>query len=398
MTVPTAININLSTSGSRLGGAAIASGFHCRYMAASFPVELWRMWDKDEEFYTENLKVTNFNSKTNFGLLDQFFPKKAKSFFLDSNILKRLLSNPPRIIHLHNPLPSFAFEKIAVQASQAGIKVFASTHGFYEMLHPSYGLKPYEKLAWEYGITRPMTRSLKYLDGIFSLYPEESAMLESLGVPKEKIYLTPNGVNPFFLTLPTQEEQNAVIQRFNLSLDHPILLFIGNHTGNKGLDTVMKVASRLSSPCTIVVGGKLLTPDEPEQWRQKFPVKPSVNVIFTDYLTTIEQRALYHLANVLLFPSMADTLPLTIIEAMATKLPVIAYDVGGISYQLQDGCGMLIKAGDFDSFFNAVVEIISNHQLRTEIAQKAKQRQEEIFSWERTAQITIDVYKQILHP
>jgi alpha-maltose-1-phosphate synthase len=396
MTVPTAININLSTSGSRLGGAAIASGFHCRYMAASFPVELWRMWDKDEECYTENLKVTSFNSKTNFGLFDQFFPKKAKSFFLDSNILKQLLSNPPKIIHLHNPLPSFAFEKIAVQASQSDIKVFASTHGFYEMLHPSYGLKLHEKLAWEYGITKPMTRSLKYLDGIFSLYPEESVMLEGLGVPKEKIHLTPNGVNPFFLIPPAAEEKNAVIQRFNLSLENPILLFIGNHTGNKGLDTVMKVAGQLSSPCTIVVGGKLLTPDEPQQWKQQFPVSPSVNVIFTDYLTTIEQRALYQLASVLLFPSLADTLPLTIIEAMASNLPVIAYDVGGIPYQLQDGCGILVKVGDTNSFLHAIEQAISNPAMLNQIALKAKARQESIFSWEKTAQTTIDVYKQFL--
>jgi alpha-maltose-1-phosphate synthase len=393
---PTAININLSTSGSRLGGAAIAAGFNCRYMAESFPVELWRMWDKDEEFYLDKLKVTNFTSRTSFDFLGSLSPKRLRALYLDSDILDRVMLERPKIIHLHNPIPSFAFETIAVRAAKAGIKVVASTHGFYEMMYPNYGLKPYERFLWKQTVTKPVTRSLQYMDAIFSLYPEEKNMLMDIGVPAEKIHLTPNGVNPFFLTPPTPEEENAVVKKFNLSLDNPILFFIGNHTVNKGLATVLETASKLSRPATFVIGGRLLTPDEPQQWQERFPPNKLVNIVFTDYLTTIEQRALYRLADVLLFPSLADTLPLTIIEAMATHLPVIAYDVGGISYQLQDGCGMLVKPGDFTGFLTAVERVISDPKLRTEIAKKAKLRQESIFSWENTSQITIDIYKQII--
>jgi alpha-maltose-1-phosphate synthase len=377
MEKPIAININLSTSGSRLGGAAIAAGFLSRYMAESLPVELWRMWDKDEEFY-------------------KLLPKKLRSLLLDSEILDRALSNPPKIIHLHNPIPSFAFERIVNRGSDAGIKLVASTHGFYEMMYPNYGLKPYEKFLWKQTVTKPIVRSLQHLDGIFSLYPGEKQMLIDIGIPEDKIHLTPNGVNPFFLTPPTQTELDAVITKFNLRIDRPILLFIGNHTVNKGLNTVMEIANQLSSPCMVIVGGKLLTPDEPKQWQEKFLPNKLADVVFTDYLTTVEQRALYHLSDILLFPSLADTLPLTIIEAMATELPVIAYDVGGISYQLQDDCGILIGVGDFPGFLAAVEQLISNPKIGTEIARKAKLRQEAMFSWGKTAETTIDVYKQII--
>jgi alpha-maltose-1-phosphate synthase len=396
MRKPTAININLSTSGSRLGGAAIAAGFHCRYMAESFPIELWRMWDKDEEFYIENLKVTNFTSKTKLNFIDRVLPRKLRSLLLDSGILDRVMSDPPQIIHLHNPIPSFAFERIVNKASEAGIKVVASTHGFYEMMYPNYGLKAYEKFLWKETVTKPVVRSLKHLDGIFSLYPGEKQMLVDLGVAEEKIHLAPNGVNPFFLSPSTKEEQDKLIEKFNISLDNPIVLFIGNHTANKGLPTVMETASKLAHPATFIIGGKLLTPDEPAQWRSQFPINKLANIIFTDYLTEIEQRALYQLADLLLFPSLADTLPLTIIEAMATELPTIAYDVGGISYQLQDGCGILVEVGDFTGFLNAVEEVISNPSIGTEIAKKAKLRQETIFSWEKTANLTIDIYKKII--
>jgi alpha-maltose-1-phosphate synthase len=396
MEKPIAININLSTSGSRLGGAAIAAGFHCRYMAESFPVELWRMWDKDEEFYEENLKITNFKSKAKFPALDRLLPKKLKSLLLDSDILEQVISIHPKIIHLHNPIPSFAFERIVNRASADGIKLFASTHGFYEMMYPNYGLKPYEKFLWKQTVTKPVVRALKHLDGIFSLYPKEKEMLIDLEVSADKIHLTPNGVNPFFLTPSSETEKDRVIEKFKISLEHPILLFIGNHTANKGLATVIETASRLSQLATFVIGGKLLTPDEPQQWQDKFVPNQLANIIFTDYLTELEQRALYQLSDVLLFPSLADTLPLTIIEAMASNLPVIAYDVGGISYQLQDGCGILVETGDFTGFLAAVEQLISNPKMRIEIATKAKLRQEEIFSWQKTADITIDIYNKIL--
>jgi alpha-maltose-1-phosphate synthase len=396
---PIAINVNLSTSGSRLGGAAIAAEFHCRYMAAeSFPVELWRMWDKDEEFYLDSLKVRNFYSKVESPISERLLPKRAKKLLLDSNILEEINVFDPEIIHLHNPVPSFAFQRIINYARESGKKVGASTHGFYEVLNPNYGLKPYEKFIWNKTIADPVVKSVKSLDFICSLYPEEKKMLMDMGLPEEKIHLTPNGVNPFFLENSTLNDEESLKKKFNLPIDAPIVLFIGNHTANKGIDTVMEIASKLSYPATFVIGGKLLSANEPQQWQERFPKGDRIEVIFTDYLTVSEQRALYRLSDILLFPSLADTLPLTIIEAMATELPVIAYDVGGISYQLQDGCGIIVKSGDFTGFLSAVEKLISDPHMRTEIAKKAKLRQEEIFSWEKTARTTIDVYKQLLNP
>jgi alpha-maltose-1-phosphate synthase len=391
-----AININLSTSGSRLGGAALAAEFHSVYMADIFPVELWRMWDKDETLYLQNLKITNFSSRSKLDVIDKLLPKKVRSFLMDSHILKELYQELPSIIHLHNPLPSLAFASIINRASQSGVKTVASTHGFYEVMHPNFGLSNLESFLWKQGVSKPVFNAIKSLDAICSLYPDETNMLIDLGIPAEKIVLTPNGVNPFFLSNPSPSELDHVIKKFNLVLDHPIMLFIGNHTGNKGLDTVMRVSSQIPCSATVIVGGRLSSPDEPERWQKQFPPGRGVRVVFTDYLTTSEQRALYHLAQVLLYPSTADTLPLTIIEAMACKLPVIAYDVGGISYQLQDGCGIVVEAGNFDLFLLKTEKILADPELRNNIATKAKLRQENVFAWEKTAAATVNLYKSLI--
>lgn len=395
MNQPKAIVVNVSTSGSRLGGGAVAAEWHSRFMAAKFPLELWRMWDKDEEFYIDELKIKNYSTTVKFGTVGKLLPKKLRAFFLDSIILEDILAIRPDIVHLQNPLPGLAFEKIARKSSEAGIKVVVSTHGFFEVMNPNYGLPIYQKWAWHEGITQPITRALNYVDAILSGYPNEKKMLMERGVSEDKIYLVPNGINPFFLTLPSKEESNAVLEKFRISQEKPILLFIGNHTGNKGLDTVIRVASCLLQPATVVIGGKLLSPEEPLQWRQKIPPANNVDVIFTDFLTLTEQRALYNLSTILLFPSLADTLPLTILEAMAIGLPVIAYDTGGISYQLENNAGIVIKQKDFENFYAAIELLLNNVNFREEIIMKAKKRRAELFSWEIAANSTLDIYNKL---
>lgn len=396
MSKPKAIIINLSTSGSRLGGAAIAAEWHSRFIAAKFPIELWRMWDYDQELYLDSLKIRQYATKVKFGLLGQLLPKQARAFFLDSNILDNLLIDSPDIIHLQNPLPALAFERIACKAHESGIKVVISTHGFYEVMNLISTLEPYKRWAWKQWITQPILRSSRYVDVVLSGYPDEKKLLLKMGFPEEKIYLVPNGINPFFLNEPSDEEHTGVLKKFNLDRELPILLFIGNHTLNKGIDTVLKVASRLSRPAFVVIGGRLSDPEEPLRWKNKIPPAKQVNVIFTDYLTLAEQRALYHLSTVLLFPSLADTLPLTILEAMASSLPVIAYDVGGIPFQLENDSGVATVPGDVESFHAAVESMLADEKARQRIAINGKLRQQQLFSWELAATQTVQIYEKLL--
>jgi alpha-maltose-1-phosphate synthase len=298
-------------------------------------------------------------------------------------------------VHLQNPGPALEFERIACACQQQGIKVVASTHGFYEIFYPNYGLKWYEQFGWNEWLTKPIQRSFKYIDAFLSGYPAEKQLLLNQGVPESKIHLVPNGINPFFEGTPTPTEREATIQKFQLTLDQPILLFIGNHTANKGLDAVVEVAASLETPATVVIGGKLRTPDEPAQWQAKMPVDSPVRLVFTDYLSHAEQRVLYHLSTLLLFPSLADTLPLTILEAMACNLPVVAYDTGGIAYQLADHAGVVIPQGNITTLKKTVATLLTQPQTLQAIGTKAKTRQQELFSWDLAARNTVQIYRTL---
>ncbi len=394
---PEVVVVNVSVSGSRLGGAAIAAEWHSRFLAKQCLVELWRMWDADSSSQIDSLQVRNFVSTPRFGALGKSLPRRAKALVLQSKILSQLLELKPKIVHLQNPGPALEFERIARQCQENGIKVVASTHGFYEVFNPNFSWTWYENYGWKQWLTKPIQRSFPYIDAFLSGYPDERSLLLENGVSADKIHLVPNGINPLFETPPTLEEQQQTLEKFDLSPAEPTLLFIGNHTANKGLDTVVEIAAQLNRPATVVIGGKLLTPDEPQHWQAKIPKDSPVKLLFTDYLSNIEQRVLYNFATLLLFPSMADTLPLTILEAMACSLPVIAYDTGGIAYQLAEGAGCVVPQGNSAQFLTNVKALLDNPTQRQAIAVAARHRQQQLFSWSLAAQTTIDIYQDLLN-
>ena len=107
-----------------------------------------------------------------------------------------------------------------------------------------------------------------------------------------------------------------------------------------------------------MIGGKLLNNEEPKLFVKGLD-NNNVEIIFTDFLSINEQRAIYNISSILLFPSKSDTLPLTIIEAMACSLPVIAFDVGGISFLLND-CGFLIDPNNTNKYFETITNLLKN--------------------------------------
>lgn len=78
----------------------------------------------------------------------------------------------------------------------------------------------------------------------------------------------------------------------------------------------------------------------------------------------------YRAADVVVYPSRAETSPLAIVEALATERPVVATDVGGVSELLDDGRnGLVVKPGDAAGFARAVRTLIDSSDLARRLAQ-----------------------------
>ena len=103
-----------------------------------------------------------------------------------------------------------------------------------------------------------------------------------------------------------------------------------------------------------------------------------------------------HLATAQLFvlSSNWEGLPLTILEAMRAKLPVVASDVGGVKEAVVHGhTGFLVPKGDVSALANRLRQLLTDPVLRVKMGEKGRQRYESHFRFEQMLQKTTEVYE-----
>ncbi len=120
-------------------------------------------------------------------------------------------------------------------------------------------------------------------------------------------------------------------------------------------------------------------------------------VIFKGFLLPNELKEEYKNAAFLVLPSIQETAPMCIAEAMAVGIPVIGTDVAGIPYMIQNGkSGLLFPVVDISRLEKHMKTLVENPQLRDEMGKQGKAVAESRWRPEIIARKTLDVYENIL--
>ncbi len=102
----------------------------------------------------------------------------------------------------------------------------------------------------------------------------------------------------------------------------------------------------------------------------------------------------YQQADLFVLPSLSEGFPLTLLEAWAAKLPVVATAVGEIPYLVKDGVnGYLAFPGDAVSLAKAIITALGNQHL-AKLGENGYNLAKE-YTWERAARETLKVYRKI---
>jgi glycosyltransferase involved in cell wall biosynthesis len=98
-------------------------------------------------------------------------------------------------------------------------------------------------------------------------------------------------------------------------------------------------------------------------------------------------------------PSLLEGMPVSIIEAMAAGLPVVASNVGGIPEVVVDGeTGLLVEPGQPELLAAAIVRLANDAELRAEMGAKAYRRVEQVFGIDQSVKAYERLYLRELMP
>ena len=103
---------------------------------------------------------------------------------------------------------------------------------------------------------------------------------------------------------------------------------------------------------------------------------------------------MYHEGDVSVLSSISEGFPYAVLEAMACERPVVATEVGGVPEAVAD-CGILTPPGDATALGEAVVELLTDADKRTEMGRRARQRVLDKFRLSEAIGTYRQVYNQV---
>jgi len=206
------------------------------------------------------------------------------------------------------------------------------------------------------------------------------------GIENEKIDVTCNGVNEFYLPL-TQEEVVAVREKLTGGI--PYYIYIGALRPRKNLKTLFCAFDTYRNEYPeaqeklVIVGNQRWHGEEMQKAYETMKYRDQV--IFTGSLTPDQLRSTLGAALALTYVSYFEGFGIPIVEAFQVGVPVITSNITSMP-EVAATAAMLIDPFSQESITQAMRQIATDETLRKELIEKGHQRQQ-IYTWDKAAKL-----------
>ncbi|MDQ3985593.1 MAG: glycosyltransferase family 4 protein [Actinomycetota bacterium] len=176
----------------------------------------------------------------------------------------------------------------------------------------------------------------------------------------------------------------------------PVILYVGLLTPRKGVIDLIEAGRLLENRGIahkiVIVGG---TPDEGPEAEEEVRTAARGRAALLQSRPYAEMPEVYREADVFCLPSWWEAMPLTLLEAMATALPVVATSVGDIPRVVEEGrSGLLVAPRSPHSLADALARMLSDQATALAMGREARIRVQE-FSQQRNHAAIDLLYREI---
>lgn len=218
-----------------------------------------------------------------------------------------------------------------------------------------------------------------------------------LNIPEEKIHVVYSAPANHFKKIKNGQEMKVVRSKFNLP--EQFALYVGNVNWNKNIINTAQACIDADIDL-VIVGGAFLKRDNldhPEmasfkKYLDKFSGNPRIHTL--GFVDDEELVALYNLASLTLLVSFYEGFGFPILESQSCKTPVITSNCSSMPEIAGEGA-LFVNPKSVNEITEAIKKVTSDADLQKKLVKKGEENLLR-FSWKKTAQEVVDVYKKII--
>ena len=346
-------------------------------------IELIKKATKEHNFIviTGNTKRNGFQKEDNilyfhipciFSTLMIYFINPMGSY---KRIRDLMINHNIDVVHFHNPL--FTFLNTLIKKREWPLVMTA---------HYVLDLKGNRIISKIYkGIIKLVTQYIgKKIDRIICVNKDYIQIFQKWGVDPKKLVFIPNGIDTSRFT----PGKSVFSEAFK---DEKVIIFFGRLHYQKNVDLLIKGFQQISYNRVKL----LIIGDGPDANRLHKLSRNDENIIFTGRVSDEELVEYLRVAYMMVLPSRGETASLTLMEAMACGLPVIASDVGNNRSILDNGRGLLLEKYTPEDIAQKCEYLLIDEAVANQISRKGQRFIKEHYSLNQTVTKTLELYKEL---
>ncbi len=194
----------------------------------------------------------------------------------------------------------------------------------------------------------------------------------------------------------------SVRQRFGVSSDRPLILFMSRIDPKKGLDLLLpaleQIHARGSAFHLVLAGANPQDAHYESQIRAQVKASPLADcTTFTGFVSGEAKLALLQAADLFVLPSYYENFGIAVAEAMAAGVPVVISDQVHIWAGIQDSRSGWVVPCAVPALTDAIHEALHHPDDRRQRGANAQAYAKQHFSWEAIARQMLEAYEQVAH-
>lgn len=226
-------------------------------------------------------------------------------------------------------------------------------------------------------------------------------LTEKIGLPAEKIRVIYEGVDESLFKQSKSNIKNSTFNKFDIE-SNKYFLHIGTIQPRKNLERVIEAFNLFldfnkrkenERFKLVLAGGKGWDSEDIFNLPKKLGI--SSQVIFTGRIEDNNLSGLYRQASGLIFPSLFEGFGLPILEAFACSCPVLTSNTSSMP-EIAGDAAILVDPKSTKEIMEGMIKLSEDQSLRKKLIEKGQNRLK-LFSWEKTAKETLELFEQTVN-